>query len=178
VDALLRETEQRDVLEVRTVVLCDYIERFSKVTHRCDIVATQCHNKLSEHYQVFLYLLCRYRHTGQARGGRRVIGEYVCKPARADPQAVSARDDDFGDVNHSHRQALVVRSLHRACYLDNITPESSLGDMRLGRLDSPTHERRRTRLDVGVIECLRSRVVCIGDHECWARLRKIGVKRA
>jgi hypothetical protein len=101
-DAWFRETEQSDVLEVLTVLLRDNIQGFSKVTHRCDIVAAQSHDKLPEHYQVFLDLLCRYGHTGQARGGRRVICEYIREPARADPNAVPARHDDFSDVNHSY----------------------------------------------------------------------------
>ena len=101
-DAWFRETEQSDVLEVRTVLLRDNIERFSKVTHRRDVVAAQSHDKLPEHHQVFLNLFCRYGHTGQARGRRRVICEYIREPARANPNAVAARHDDFSDVNHSN----------------------------------------------------------------------------
>jgi len=49
-DAWFRETEQSDVFEVRTVMLRDNIERFSKVTHRCNIAAAQSNDKLPEHY--------------------------------------------------------------------------------------------------------------------------------
>jgi hypothetical protein len=65
-----------------------------------------------------------------------------------------------------------VGSLHRARNLDNITPECALRDVSLSRLQSPMHERWSTRLNVGIIECLRTRVVRIGDHERFARLRK------
>jgi hypothetical protein len=59
-------------------MLRDNIERFSKVTHRCDIVAAQSHDKLPEHYQIFLDLLRRYGHTGHARGD---AGLYVSTSA-------------------------------------------------------------------------------------------------
>ena len=98
-----REAEQGDVLEVPTVMLRHDIERLPKVTRCRDVVATQGHDELPEHYQIFLDLLCGYGRPGQVwwRGG--VIHEYVGEPTRADPHAILACNDDFGDVNHSYR---------------------------------------------------------------------------
>jgi len=67
---------------------------------------------------------------------------------------------------------------HRACYLDDITPERSLRDTRLGNLQTPLHEGRGTGFDVCIKEGLRIRVVRIGNHERWAGLRKRDEKGA
>jgi len=101
VSTWFRETKQRDILKVRAIVLRYKIERFPKVTRRRDVVATQRHDELPKHHQVFLDLLCRYGRPMHGWRGR-VIREHVGNPARADPHAVLARDDDFGDVDHSH----------------------------------------------------------------------------
>lgn len=163
----LRETKQSDVLEVRTVVLRHDLERFRKVARCCDVVAAYRHDKLPKHHQVLLDLCRRYGHTRHVRGRGRVVREHVRKSARADPHAVPARDDDFGDVNHAYRQTLVVCSLHRTRDLDDITPERPLRDMRLGSLQSPMYERRRAGFDVRVVQCLSGRVVGVGNNECW-----------
>ena len=71
-----------------------------------------------------------------------------------------------------------MRSLHCARNLDDVTPECALRDVSLGSLQSPVHERWSTRLNVGIIQCLRTRVVRIGDHERYAKLRKRDDKMA
>jgi hypothetical protein len=161
------ETKQSDVLEVRTVVLRHDLERFRKVARCCDVVTAYRHDELPKHHQVLLYLCRRYGHSRHARRRGGVVREHVRESARADPHAVLARDDNFGDVNHAYCQALVVCSLHRTRNLDDITPERPLRHVRLGSLQSPMYERRRAGLDVRVVQRLSSRVVGVGNNECW-----------
>ena len=163
----LGETKQCDVLEVRTVVLRHNLKGLRKVARRRDVVAAYRHDELPKHHQVILYLCRRYGHTGHVRRRRGVIREHVRESTRADSHAVLARNDDFGDVDHAHRQALIMCSLHSARNLDDITPERPLRHVRQGGLQSPMDESRRAGFDMRIVQRLSVWVVGIGNNKCW-----------